>query len=324
MNFKKYIALSRGIATYIPGLHAHMTQIFGTIFGRSARYCYSRWLRHLTMAHKNGFPNKPNVIAELGPGDSLGVGFAALLSGSNKFYAFDVVKYNNPKKNLKIFDELVDLFKRRENIPNEIRFPEVEPYIKSYEFPGHILTETRLNEALRPERIESIRNAIINLNNAEENEIQIFYFAPWYNSAIIKEESVDMIFSNAVLEHVDDLKYTYELLHRWLKPGGFMSHQINFECHEIAKEWNGHWTYSDFVWRLIRGKRSFLLNRDPHSTHIELMKKIGFKIVCDIKVKKVSKIQRKKMAPRFRNLSEEDLTTSRAFIQAIKKNNWAE
>ena len=47
----------------------------------SPRYCYSAWLKHLVMAHQNNLDPYPSTIAELGPGDSLGMGIAALLSG---------------------------------------------------------------------------------------------------------------------------------------------------------------------------------------------------------------------------------------------------
>jgi hypothetical protein len=128
-----------------------------------------------------------------------------------------------------------------------------------------------------------------------------------------------MIYSQAVLEHVDKLDYTYEILCRWLKPGGFMSHQIDFKCHQTAKEWNGHWSYSDFMWKLIRGRRPYLLNRQPLSIHLTLLEKLNFKVVCDIKIKDTSGINRERLAPRFKNMSNEDLTTSGAFIQAIKR-----
>lgn len=306
-----------GIATYIPGLFKFASK--GTGGTTSARYCYSVWLRHLTMAYKNGLSTQPDAIAELGPGDSLGIGLAALLSGANKYYAFDVVEHASNKGNIEIFDELVDLFKKREKIPDENEFPQVEPYLDHYEFPNHILTEERLIESLRPDRIESIRNALLNLDSMDENNIQISYFVPWYDPKVIKEESIDMIYSQAVLEHVDDLAYTYEVVYRWLKLGGFMSHEIDFRCHGTAKEWNGHWAYSDFVWRLVKGKRQYLLNRLPHSAHINLLQKFGFEVVCDMKTKDTSGIERKVLASRFKNMIDDDLTTSTAFIQAVKK-----
>ena len=136
---------------------------------------------------------------------------------------------------------------------------------------------------------------------------------------VIKEKSIDMIYSQAVLEHVDNLSYSYETLCRWLKPDGFMSHAIDFRCHGTAKIWNGHWTYSDMVWKLVKGKRPYLLNRQPHSVHVDLMKKVGFEIICDMKTKDTSGIERKSLASRFKKMSDDDLVTNTTFIQAVKK-----
>lgn len=44
------------------------------------------------MAYKNGLPVHPDTVAGLGPGDSLGFGLAALISGADKYFAFDVVE----------------------------------------------------------------------------------------------------------------------------------------------------------------------------------------------------------------------------------------
>ncbi len=270
------------------------------------------------MAYKNGLPTRLDVIAELGPGYSVGTGLAGLLSGVNKYYAFDVVEYADMRTNLHVFNELLDMFKNRDGIWGENR---LEPYLESYDFPSYILTDEHLNETLKPDRIESIKNALSNLGSRNENKSKINYYVPWYAPEVIEEESVDMIYSYNVLEHVDDLEQTYEALHRWLKPGGFMSHQIDFRCHGTAKEWNGHWAYSDITWRLIRGKRRWFLNRQPHSAHIELMLKSGFEIVCAIEFKDTSGIARKRLAPRCNSLSDDDLTTRAAFIQATKSIN---
>jgi hypothetical protein len=77
----------------------------------SSRYCYSVWLRHLSIAHEVGLSTRPNSIAELGPGNSLGTGLAGLITGAQRYYAFDVVKHSKLEKNLKILDELGELFR---------------------------------------------------------------------------------------------------------------------------------------------------------------------------------------------------------------------
>ena len=307
----------KAIIKSLPVIHKMFMKGSGGTF--SARYCYSAWLRHLSYVYINGLSTEPDTIAEFGPGDSIGIGLAALLSGANKFYAFDIVEYANLKKNLEILDELINLYLKREKIPDNNEFPEIKPYLKSYKFPKHILSEKRLNNTLKKERIENIRTALLNKKSHSSKGIQISYIVPWHDSNIIKNKSIDMIYSQAVLEHVDDLSNTYEKFYQWLKPNGFMSHQIDFRCHGTAKDWNGHWSYSDFTWRLIRGNRAYLINRYPHSTHIKLLRKCGFEIICDIKMNNFSGIKRNKLASNFLYLTDDDLITSGAFIQSIKK-----
>lgn len=306
--------LIKGMATFIPGAYNFFSRkkTGGT---ESARYCYSVWLRHLVMADRNDLSTNPKVIAELGPGDSIGIGLAALISGAEKYYAFDIVHYATVQKNIEIYDELVSLFRNKENIPGEDEFPKIKPHLSSHKFPSNILTADRLNDALNNHRLEFIRQSVADVNISSS---MIQYKVPWYNSNIVEKESVDMIFSQAVLEHVDELNLTYERMYSWLKPNGFMSHSIDFKSHGSANKWNGHWTYSDFTWKLIKGKRPYLINRLPHSQHIKLMNQTGFKVVCDIRSQLPSKINSNRLAPRFKNMQQDDLTTSSAFIQSSK------
>ena len=307
--------LIHGIASFVPGVSRRKKG--GTGGTDSSRYCYSVWLRHLVMAKRNGLNPYPKVVAELGPGDSLGIGLAALISGCNKYFAFDVVEYSITEKNLQIFDELVSLFRNRVAIPGDDEFPKVKPYLDEYYFPADILDESRLREALDESRIKKIRDSI---NHPKPNNALIQYRVPWYDASVLENTSLDMVYSQAVLEHVDDLRNTYKSMWSWLKPAGFISHQIDFKCHGTADEWNGHWTYSDFAWKLIRGKLPYLLNREPHSSHLTILEEEGFKILCDIKVKSESILTTDDLSKRFKSISDDDLTTSGAFIQALKPN----
>ena len=65
----------------------------------------------------------PETVAELGPGFSLGIGLAALLSGSKRLYTLDVVKHWDNEKNLVIFEELIEFFKNKTSIPNNNEYP---------------------------------------------------------------------------------------------------------------------------------------------------------------------------------------------------------
>ncbi len=280
-----------------------------------ARYCYSVWLRHLNKAHASGLDVDPKTVAELGPGDSIGMGLAAILTGVEQYYAFDVVAYANLDRNRAVLDELIELFRARADVPGPEEFPRVGPELDQYRFPHAVLTPERLEACLRPERIERIRRSLADCSSAAS---MIQYRAPWNTEAAIRTDSLDVVFSQAVLEHVDQLPEVYAALYRWLRPGGYMSHQIDFKCHGSAREWNGHWTYSDLMWKLVRGKDSCLINREPHSTHVRMIRETGFEILTDIPSPRASNLSRKQLAPKFRHLQAADLTTSEAFIQARK------
>ena len=286
----------------------------------SSRYCYSVWLRHLVMAYENKLTQSlPGIVAELGPGKSLGTVLAALISSAHTCYAFDVVQHFDKKRNLKVFDELIDLFSRRENIPDENELPRVKPYLKSYRFPSHILTDAHLKEMLDHDRLNAIRNSLTYLSSERSDNARISYRIPWDNSDVLAKSSVDMIYSQAVMEHVDDVVFAYKTMYQWLRNGGFVSHQIDFKSHGTAAEWNGHWRYSDRVWKLIRGRRRYFINRLPHSAHIRLLEQNGFEVASDIRVEEQDGVKRSQLAKKFRYLCDEDLKISGAFIQAAKQ-----
>lgn len=315
MPWKKVIS---GAATYVPGaLKLYEYKARRSTKGTySARYCYSVWLRHLVKAREHGLGTDPKSVAELGPGNSLGMGLAALLTGSDRYFAFEVTERTNLNDNLRVLDELVELFRQRVAIPAGEDFPRVKPFLDDYSFPDDPLSIDRMRRALSSERVERIRRSLLDPSR-EDSMIQ--YRVPWSDSAVIEPHSIDLIFSQAVLEHVNDLDATYETMSIWLKISGHMSHQIDFKCHRTAKEWNGHWRYSDLRWALIRGRRSYLLNREPHSTHLRLLERHDFQAVCDQVVRQKSVLTRQELAGRFSALTDDDLVTSGAFIMAVKR-----
>jgi hypothetical protein len=217
---------------------------------------------------------------------------------------------------LRIFDELLPMFIRRDPIPDEGEFPVVMHRLESYEFPHDIIGNLHLARALDSPRLETIRQSIINPNMAGAI---IRYVVPWSDSSVVEPETVDLIYSQAVLQHVDDLADTYRGMNIWLKPAGYISHSIDFKWMGTSNEWNGHWGYSDRFWKLVRGRRPFLINREPRSKHINLMNEHGFKVIAESSVKLKSNLSRNDLAERFRSISDDDLITSAFFVQAIKQ-----
>ena len=69
----------------------------------------------------------------------------------------------------------------------------------------------------------------------------------------------------------------------------------------------------------VPGMNQYLLNREPHSTHIKLSTDEGFIVACDIKTTSESKFTLNQLAPKFKSILQDDLVTSGTFIQAVKK-----
>jgi len=277
-------------------------------------YCYSVWLRHLVKLHEAHLPTRMDSVAELGPGDSLGTSLAALLTGASVCYALDIVAFSTRERNQRILDELVGRFQQRSPIPHQGNLERVRPLLADYAFPESVLGDT-LAATISTSRVAQIRAA---LQGGQRVDPMISYRVPWTNHAALDAGSVDHIYSQAVLEHVDDLADIYYSCFRWLRPGGTMSHTIDFRCHGTATTWNGHWTYSDKVWSLIRGGRSYLINRQPYTTHVKLAKETGFDVITLERERAASSLKRSELSESFRHLDEDELTTRGLFMIACK------
>jgi hypothetical protein len=315
--------LLMGLGSNIPGFYER----FGnsgkrakgkTGGGRSARYCYSIWLRHLITAHQSGTLKPiPRVVAELGPGDSLGVGLAALLSGAQQFKAFDVVAYAQQETNLSILDELVLLFRNRIPVPAGEQYSPLVPTLSDYRFPHHILTEDILNVALDPLRIDKIRQAL-QKPVGEGGSPMLEYVVPWNGVAQVRAGTVDMVLSQAVMEHVDDVAATEQAIRLWLRPGGIVSHAVDYRCHHLFSTWDGHWGCPDWLWHLLKGKRPFLINRLSHSEQLELLRCAGLEPVHSEMMHKESGLPRSLLNLRYQARPDADHTTMAAHIVAVK------
>jgi len=306
-------SLLKGVLTNIPGAEPLLRQRItgGT---NSASYAYDVWMKHLTLLWANGLRTIPETVAELGPGDSLGIGLAAMLCGARRYWALDVQEYANPAANLLVFDQLVELFRARAPRPTA-GWPDFDQYLDRRLFPSHILTEAVLSASLAESRIRKIRDAIVNPGQPKDG-MSVTYIVPWSDAGVIVRGSVDLVLSQSVLEHVVDLEGTYRALALWLKPGGRMSHQIDFDSHGIASAWNGYRAYSETFWRILLGKRLYMINREPPSTHLRLLEANGFHVTCLMQAMRTDGIDRSRLAPRWRGLSDQDLNCSGVFVQA--------
>jgi SAM-dependent methyltransferase len=300
----------KGMLTWVPPLNTWRIRRDMTGGSNSPRYCYSVWLRHLVMLHQYGFRIHGTRVGELGPGDSIGVGLAALLSGASAYVGLDIMPFSANADLQHICAELLGLYERREPIPGEKEFPMVRPNLGSYEFPSDVIDCTNFEGKAR----------IIcdDLKQGIGKGLWLSYEAPWTLVGGFAQGSLDLIISQAVLEHVDTLEETYRAMFLWLKPGGYASHVIDFRSHGRSPLWNGHWAYSDWEWRLVRGRREWLLNREPLCRHVSLAQKAGFRVLAVERDYNNEGYGISGLTRRFRVLEEEDVRTQGA-VMVLRK-----
>lgn len=101
MHHEKILPLMKGAVRKVLSRKKFDHSTGGT---NNSRYCYAVWMRHLVFAYNNGIKDICGTIAELGPGDSLGIGLTGLLTGCDKYYALDVHRYWDISRNVQIFD----------------------------------------------------------------------------------------------------------------------------------------------------------------------------------------------------------------------------
>jgi hypothetical protein len=296
--------LLKGIGSFlIPQLRTTHSPPLGVV---SAEYCYSIFMRHISLLNAAGVTEFPKVVAELGPGSSMGAGFAALIAGAEKYYALDIVNHSNLETNLHVFDELAALFRNRAPIPDSGIHQAIFPDLNRYGFPEFL--------TFRPDAAFERRVSIIRKDIQRQNGVFFEVAAPWTRTSNVKPHTVDWVFSHSVLEHVDDLSGTYSAIAEWLKPSACTSHLIDFYSHEISREWNGHWAIGDFLWLAIRGRRPYLLNRSWCSMHRKLAAENGFIILLEKVRTRLDGLRREQFAPRFRMMSDDDARTRMMFL----------
>lgn len=307
---KEILPIIKGLIKFLPGITKLLKKNPGG--GTAGNYYYSVYLRHYVMAQKYGQLNNPLSVLELGPGSTLGIGITALLTGTAKYYALDAVKHWNSSGNKKILAEISSMVANCNDIPDNIEFPNIKPELSDYKFPIVNIQSRTLQE-----RAAQIESSLVKLEKLETSDL-INFISPLNAVFKVPEKSIDFILSQAVLEHIEGLDEAYFNMSKWIKPGGLISHVVDFKSHGITKTWNGHWQYNKHEWKIIKANKPYLINRHFLSEHLNLIEKYGFEILHISKYYNDSSIQHSDLAQSFKKMTDEDLITSGIYFLAKK------
>ena len=307
----------KGALSWIPGVQRAFYDQKAAGGTGDVQYCYGVWLKHLTLLWQAGMQRMPAMVAELGPGRSLGTGLAALLSGAESYGALDAVRHASVATTAPVLEPMSALFRDRAPRPRK-GWPDADELLDARLFPSHILTDERLTRSLDAPRLAELGHAVRQLD-AKKQDARVRY-GTWRDAGeVVKDAEADLLFSQVVPSLVEDKDTFYQCCARWVKPGGWMSHHIDFTSMGATNEWNGHLQYNEAIWRIIVGQRPFFVSRERLSHHVGLMQKYGFEIVSVARRGEDGGIDRSRFAPRWRDMSEEDFQCAHAFVIARKR-----
>lgn len=331
-DIKKIKYYLKGVGTFFPypfrylfPTHQHQfcstassVRIEQNVHSKAAE-SFALWLRTIDFLRRERVPvaELKNVV-EVGPGDSLGIGMMALLTVATAYTALDHRQMVASISNKKILNELISLLIQKTNIPGDEDNPKMYPKLSDYAITSELLATLHIS----PDHINAvgrkIEGVLKSLQDPTFDTPMIRYGVLNNWSQFLRKDSADFIFSNAVMEHVDDTRGMYQLHYSWLKSGGYAFHVIDFKSHGTAPGWDGHWAYGKAEWGLVRGASKYLINRLSCSEHLNLLTASGFDILKCERYRARSTISRSQLSSDFSSMSDEDLGTSTAVVLVQK------
>src|SRR5437773_9707430 len=147
----------KGTLTFVPPLNAWRIRQRSTGGTDSPQYCYSTWHRCMSALREGGFSLQGAHMAELGPGDTIGLGLAALLYGVGEYCGLDLVPFAEGFDPLPFFDQLLELA------------------VADQGFRRHMLSDSEI-QAIRADLHGGIKASRI-----------VGYHAPWSSNSLRKD-----------------------------------------------------------------------------------------------------------------------------------------
>jgi ubiquinone/menaquinone biosynthesis C-methylase UbiE len=206
-------------------------------------------------------------LLELGPGGSLGFGILALKNGASKYYAID------------------------ENSHSFFNKPEFDIYMQ-------LIENEEIGKQIFIERAD--KKFSYNKNRIDFLEIGQTSLLP------LPDDSIDVIYSCAVLEHVHDLDSLFSEMHRVLRKGGIMNHEIDLRDHIFSQKKLFFLLIPEKIFRFLFGKTGAYVNRKRASYYEKLVKKLNLEVlnITDTVLK-----NEKELKKYLKEFSLEDLKT---------------
>jgi len=281
-------------------------------------YCRDVFLAHFARfaASYAGAANRNEIhILEMGPGYSLASGLLGYLFGAKRVCLVDVGKYAAMEDEFarRLIDRLESLLKTTEENPPAADLSPAGSHLKEILAGG-----TTSAKAIR-QRITTLKAKADIAGFLFENVID-YRFEGLQSLRRLPDASIQMVFSQAVLEHVARSEFSQVLseLYRIVEAGGVGSHVIDFKDH-LGASLNSL-RFSERFWETGLVYRSgFYTNRYRKSQAIEMFESAGWQVsVVSEKRWDCLPLSRSRLHEHFQKLPEDDLLCGSLTLLATK------
>lgn len=221
---------------------------------------------------------KGKTLLELGPGGSLGFGLLALQSGAKKYYAID--------------DGIHTFVGKRQLL----QYSQLCGDMKNIQ---HYFIPQKDGVSYNPHFIQ-----YLSINQE--------------STYPLPDNSIDVIYSCAVLEHVHDLTLCFSEMTRVLKPGGILYHEVDLRDHIFSQKSLWFLTLSDHWFHLLFSHTGGFVNRKRKSHYRQLAEQHHLSILSfEPTIQYTPNTLPIKLQQRY---TQEDLQTL-AFYSILRKGN---
>jgi len=247
---------------------------------------FEKYCRYMAKKDMSTTLNNKTIV-ELGPGDTMATAFFFLAYGAKRVVCFDRFKLlQNTAKNTLIAQQVLSI------LPEQQR--------------QHLQTILSFDE----------------LKQVRWNPIRLQYQHNRNENITLENGSVDIIVSNAVLEHVQNLDVLFSHMYRILKPEGIMVHAADLKSHDLHHTTELDFlTVPDWLWWLMTFYRG-APNRKRWSHYKNLLDVHGFertffKVTSTFPAESIRTL-RLKYPEHAKQFSDEDLSCG-GFLFAARK-----
>lgn len=277
----------------VPAVRMLAKRWYNTGMGRSRNKILPVLETILKMLNTAGVDLENKVIVELGPGQTPDMLFSSLLFGAKKAIGLDVNTYLET------------------NITLVANYEETAGWISEAVISGQLPKTPAFNTK---------RFSGKHFIPDEYFEIRLYDGVHFP----LEDESVDVIWSKSVLEHVKDYGSLISEMRRVLRLGGVMCHIIDLRDHttfENREDWLRFLRYGDALWNLMTSNRSTWSNRLRSSQWERAFGDAGLDLVhrnTDV-LPFHDAFHKEKLVPPFRELEDKDLGI--AWLKVAYKKN---